>query len=155
MAELSSMRPLADQPLIGFGEIIDEIDTVHRMCMEALEASLPRDMSLAQFQLLRCLETGKRRITDIAESLTLSQPSASDIVKRVHAKGWVTIRVLAADRRQRVVALSAVGRRKLIRAQTRCRAVTDKMNRKVEQDLIINLHTDLCRVRARLDRILS
>lgn len=155
MAELSSMRPLADQPLIGFGEIIDEIDTVHRMCMEALEASLPRDMSLAQFQLLRCLETGKRRITDIAESLTLSQPSASDIVKRVHAKGWVTIRVLAADRRQRVVALSAVGRRKLIRAQARCRAVTDKMNRKVEQDLIINLHTDLCRVRARLDRILS
>jgi len=116
---------------------------------------LPSDMSMAQFQLLRCLETGKRRITDIAESLTLSQPSASDIVKRVHAKGWVTIRVLAADRRQRVVALSAVGRRKLIRAQARCRAVTDKMNRKVEQDLIINLHTDLCRVRARLDRILS
>lgn len=140
---------------VDFEQIFGEISTIHQMCTHELHASLPDGMSVPKFMVLRCLTAQKRRITEIADVLSLSQPSVSDIVRRLHAKGWVTIRVAAADRRQKIVGLSAVGRRKYLRAEARYRQRSRKVNMRVEPELMIDVHHHLRRLRTRLDRIFS
>ncbi len=138
---------------VTFEEIAALFAQLHFLCEEALADCLPKGMSVPQFTLLRCLSAEKRRITEISEILDLSQPSVSDLVRRLYEKGWVTVRIVAADRRQKMVGLSAVGRKKLHQAEAQYRKLGRRVEGYIEPDLLAEADRHLRRLARRLDRI--
>ncbi|HEX6468003.1 MAG TPA: MarR family transcriptional regulator [Streptosporangiaceae bacterium] len=74
------------------------------------QAVLPPRMSLAQARALATLRrAGPQRVTDLAASEHVAQPTMSALVARMERAGWVERRVDEIDRRAVVVRLSASG----------------------------------------------
>jgi DNA-binding MarR family transcriptional regulator len=72
--------------------------------------SQPRDMSLTSLSTLATLElTGPRRITDLAASEGVMQPSMTALVSTLERSGLVERRRDLSDRRVALVALTAEG----------------------------------------------
>jgi DNA-binding MarR family transcriptional regulator len=85
--------------------------------ISAAVRSQPRDMSLTSLSTLATLElTGPRRITDLAESEGVMQPSMTALVSALERSGLVERRRDTSDRRVTLVALTSVGT-KYIRAR--------------------------------------
>ena len=78
--------------------------------MAATVRSQPRDMSLTSLSTLATLElTGLRRITDLAASEGVMQPSMTALVTALERSGLVKRRNDPSDRRVALVALTAEG----------------------------------------------
>jgi DNA-binding MarR family transcriptional regulator len=72
--------------------------------------SQPRDMSLTSLSTLATLElAGPRRITDLAESEGVMQPSMTALVSALERSGLVERRRDTSDGRVTLVALTAIG----------------------------------------------
>ena len=70
----------------------------------------PRDMSLTSLSTLATLElTGPRRITDLATSEGVTQPSMTSLVTALERSGLVKRQSDASDRRVALVTLTSVG----------------------------------------------
>jgi DNA-binding MarR family transcriptional regulator len=78
--------------------------------MAAAVRSQPRDMSLTSLSTLGTLErTGSRRITDLAASEGVMQPSMTALVSALERSGLVERRRDLSDRRVALVALTSDG----------------------------------------------
>jgi DNA-binding MarR family transcriptional regulator len=78
--------------------------------MTAVVRSQPRDMSLTSLSTLATLElTGPRRITDLAASEGVMQPSMTALVSALERSGLVERRSDPSDRRVALVALTSQG----------------------------------------------
>src|SRR5271170_724493 len=78
--------------------------------MAAAVRSQPRDMSLTSLSTLATLElTGPRRITDLAASEGVMQPSMTVLVSTLERSGLVERRRDPSDRRVALVALTSDG----------------------------------------------
>jgi DNA-binding MarR family transcriptional regulator len=67
--------------------------------------------------LLRLLErTGKRRQGDRGERASLDEPTLTRTLRPLQKSGWLTIRA-GADRREKLVAITAQGRAKIQEAR--------------------------------------
>jgi DNA-binding MarR family transcriptional regulator len=78
--------------------------------MAAAVRSQPRDMSLTSLSTLATLEqTGSRRITDLAASEGVMQPSMTALVSTLQRSGLVERRSDPSDRRVALVALTSDG----------------------------------------------
>src|SRR5580704_5903481 len=78
--------------------------------MAATVRSQPRDMSLTSLSTLATLElTGPRRITDLAASEGVTQPSMTALVTALERSGMVERRSDPSDRRVALVALTSDG----------------------------------------------
>jgi DNA-binding MarR family transcriptional regulator len=78
--------------------------------MTAAVRSQPRDMSLTSLSTLATLElTGPRRITDLAASESVMQPSMTALVSTLERSGLVERRRDPSDRRVALVALTSDG----------------------------------------------
>jgi DNA-binding MarR family transcriptional regulator len=78
--------------------------------MTAAVRSQPRDMSLTSLSTLATLElTGPRRITDLAASEGVMQPSMTALVSTLERSGLVERRRDASDGRVSLVALTSIG----------------------------------------------
>src|SRR5580704_8490684 len=78
--------------------------------MAAVVRSQPRDMSLTSLSTLATLEsTGPRRITDLASSEGVTQPSMTALVTALERSGLVERRGDPSDRRVALVALTSDG----------------------------------------------
>jgi DNA-binding MarR family transcriptional regulator len=78
--------------------------------MTAAVRSQPRDMSLTSLSTLATLElTGPRRITDLAASEGVTQPSMTALVTALERSGLVERRSHLSDRRVALVALTPDG----------------------------------------------
>jgi DNA-binding MarR family transcriptional regulator len=78
--------------------------------MAAAVRSQPRDMSLTSLSTLATLElTGPRRITDLAASEGVMQPSMTALVSTLERSGLVERRSDPSDRRVALVALTSDG----------------------------------------------
>jgi DNA-binding MarR family transcriptional regulator len=70
----------------------------------------PRDMSLTSSMTLGTLElTGPRRVTDLAESERVTQPSMTELVRALERSGLVERRADPTDGRVTLVALTSDG----------------------------------------------
>lgn len=72
-----------------------------------------RELSRTEAGLLDTLQAGPRRITDLAESEALAQPTVTQLVDRLERHGLVSRRRCAEDRRAVLVSVTAAGRRRL------------------------------------------
>src|ERR1700735_70176 len=78
--------------------------------MPAAVRSQPRDMSLTSLSTLATLElAGPRRITDLAVSEGVTQPSMTALVSTLERSGLAERRSDPSDRRVALVALTAAG----------------------------------------------
>jgi DNA-binding MarR family transcriptional regulator len=78
--------------------------------MAAAVRSQPRDMSLTSLSTLATLElTGPRRITDLAASEGVMQPSMTALVSTLERAGFVERRRDTSDKRVALVALTSAG----------------------------------------------
>ena len=80
-----------------------------------------RDLTRTETGLLGSLSDGPRRITELAESEALAQPSVSKLVDSLEARGLVTRERAAGDGRVVLVSISTDGRDRLasVRAEIR------------------------------------
>lgn len=79
----------------------------------SLSKSALGDLTLLQWRALRVAEHGAR-VSDMAEALSVSLPSMSKMVKRLHGRGLVDIhRGEGGDERVRMVTVTDEGRRAL------------------------------------------
>ena len=81
--------------------------------LRLLAASGTRELSRTEAGLLKTLLDGPRRITELAETEALAQPSITKVVDRLEACGLVTRERSTEDGRVVFVAISAEGRAKI------------------------------------------
>jgi DNA-binding MarR family transcriptional regulator len=108
----------ADAVAVGEAEVLslaDELGSaISRLHVLLREAVLPPRMSPAQARALATLrQSGPQRVTDLAASERVAQPTMSALVGRMERAGWVERRADEVDRRAVVVRLSATGGRVL------------------------------------------
>jgi DNA-binding MarR family transcriptional regulator len=114
----------------------DAIDHVSRHLLarasrltRLLLRSGPRELSRTEGGLLGTLAEGPRRISELAESEALAQPTVTQLVDRLEQRGLVARKRSRSDGRVVLVSISALGRAQLeaLRAQYR-----ESMRRAVE-----------------------
>lgn len=69
-----------------------------------------RELSRTEGGMLRTLADGPRRITELAESETMAQPSVTQVVDRLERRGLVTRERSATDGRVVLVTITPAGR---------------------------------------------
>lgn len=82
-----------------------------------------RELSRTEAGLLATLEDGPRRVTELAETEALAQPTVSQLVDRLERRGLVERARCAEDGRAVLVSASAQGRRQLASTQAQYRAL--------------------------------
>lgn len=80
-----------------------------------------RELSRTEAGLLLTLTEGPRRITDLAETEALAQPTVSQLVDRLERRGLVARRRSTEDGRVVLVSVSAKGRTQLERTRAQAR----------------------------------
>ena len=80
------------------------------------------DISRAEGGILRTLSAGPMRVTELAQSEGLAQPTTTVLVRQLEQSGWVARVRDADDRRAVLVSLTPEGARALERYRTRYRA---------------------------------
>jgi len=81
-----------------------------------------RELSRTESGLLLTLLDGSRRITELAETEALAQPTVTQLVDRLERRGLVTRERSIDDRRVVQVSISTEGRRRLEAVQAQFRA---------------------------------
>jgi len=82
-----------------------------------------RELSRTEAGLLSTLAEGSRRITELAETEALAQPSVSKMVDKLEARHLVVRQRTADDGRAVVVSISAEGRLRLESARSQIRSL--------------------------------
>jgi DNA-binding MarR family transcriptional regulator len=86
------------------------VGVVGMTAMALNEVGRHKDLTLAQWRVLVILGRGSMRVGAIAERLGASLPSASRLVARMEAHGYVMSARDEADRRAMLVTLAPIGR---------------------------------------------
>jgi DNA-binding MarR family transcriptional regulator len=86
-----------------------------------LLSSGPRELSRSEAGLLGTLAEGPRRISELAETEALAQPSVSKVVDKLESRGMVTRERATDDGRVVVVSISPKGLRYLEAARSHIR----------------------------------
>ena len=81
------------------------------------------DISRAEGGILRTLSAGPMRVTELAQSEGLAQPTTTVLVRQLEQSGWVARVRDADDRRAVLVSLTPEGAQALERYRTRYRAL--------------------------------
>jgi DNA-binding MarR family transcriptional regulator len=89
-------------------------DVLARLSGFLRRAILPKEMSLTQALVLSTLrQRGPQRITELAESEGVRQPTCTGVVNTMEAEKWVARRLDSSDRRAVLVELTTRGRQVL------------------------------------------
>ena len=103
------------------GDLVAAGEALYGLVTATVRGS-PREMSLTSLSTLATLDrTGPRRVTDLAVSQGVAQPSMTVLVTALERSGLVERRGDPADRRVALVALTAAGA-ELLQAQRRAGA---------------------------------
>jgi DNA-binding MarR family transcriptional regulator len=99
-------------PTTARSELAQDLGTVFSRLYGFLRrAILPKEMSLTQALVLATLrDFGPQRVTDLATSEGVRQPTCTGLVNTMEAQGWVLRTVDDADRRAVLVLLTPEGR---------------------------------------------
>ncbi len=74
------------------------------------DALRPAGLRVTQFALLRHLvRDGEQRMRDLSASLVVDETTLNRSVRSLHDRGWIAIRT-GADRRERMLSITAAGR---------------------------------------------
>ena len=115
-------------------EAIDQVATTFiprsSVLMRLLASFGARQLTRTEVGLLATLLDGPRRITELAESEALAQPTVTKLVDRLEQRHLVTRERLAGDGRVVLVALSSEGRQTVEAFRTQVR---DLMRHTVEE----------------------
>ena len=83
----------------------------------------PRELSRTEAGLLVTLTDGPRRITELADSEALAQPTVTQLVDKLERRGLVVRERSSGDGRVVLVSISADGRQQLEEAREQTRAL--------------------------------
>jgi DNA-binding MarR family transcriptional regulator len=100
-----------------------------------------RDLTRTETGLLGSLTDGPRRITELAETEALAQPSVSKLVDSLEARGLVTRERAAGDGRVVLVSISADGRDRLASVRAEIRSLLRLTLSELEDDDLTALVT--------------
>lgn len=98
------------------------------------DALRPLDLRITQFSLLRQLARhGERTMRELAAMVVLEETALNRAVRGLESRGWIAIRT-GADRRERVLAITAAGRALLAEATPRWEAVQAQLSAELGAD---------------------
>jgi DNA-binding MarR family transcriptional regulator len=98
------------------------------------DALRPLDLRITQFSLLRQLvRHGERTMRELAAIVVVEETALNRAVRGLESRGWVAIRT-GADRRERVLAITASGRALLAEATPLWEAVQARMSAELGGD---------------------
>jgi DNA-binding MarR family transcriptional regulator len=81
------------------------------------DALRPAGLRVTQFALLRQLaRRGELRMRDLSAAVVIEETALNRAVRALHGRGWIAIRT-GADRRERMLAITAAGRALLAEAE--------------------------------------
>lgn len=129
-------------------EMVEEIITAQRAIFRALRATatpvwLELDLTMAQMKTLRALEhRGPAPISQIADALGISVPTASHLVERLVQAGLAERAEDRTDRRRTLASLSAQGER-LVRRLSQGREQMRRWLPQLDPDDLAALHRGL------------
>jgi DNA-binding MarR family transcriptional regulator len=98
-----------------------------------------RELTRTEAGLLTTLTDGPRRITELAETEALAQPSVSKLVDKLEGRGLVARGRAPDDGRAVVVSISADGRLRLDAARRHLRSVLREILGELEDDDLVAL----------------
>ena len=93
-----------------------------------------RELTRTEAGLLTTLTDGPRRITELAETEALAQPSVSKLIDKLEGRGLVARGRAVGDGRAVVVSISAEGRLRLEEARSHLRSVLREILGELEDD---------------------
>ncbi|MBX2856603.1 MAG: MarR family winged helix-turn-helix transcriptional regulator [Rhodobacteraceae bacterium] len=105
--------PIDAQPEnIDVFSVMNEIGIIQQLGSTAFERVMPDDMTLAQFTVLNHFVRlgGPRRLVDLARSFQVTKGAMTNTVGKLSAKGLVTVADDMADKRAKLVDITAAGR---------------------------------------------
>jgi DNA-binding MarR family transcriptional regulator len=129
-------------------QLMDVIPTVMRHIITQMRKQRVAGMSVPQFRALVLLDRhGNPHLTDLAETLGLSVPSASRMIQGLVLKGFVVREPGSSDRRQITLTLSDRGREVMKNAQRKTEAQLAEVlaNLSADQRGEVSHATDLLR----------
>jgi DNA-binding MarR family transcriptional regulator len=108
-----------DAATLVAGTLLNRASRLARLALR----SGARELSRTAVGVLDTLATGPQRVTDLADSEALAQPTVTQLVERLEHSGYVTKGRSPADGRVVLVAITPAGRTQLaqIRSETRAR----------------------------------
>jgi DNA-binding MarR family transcriptional regulator len=99
----------------------------------------PRELSRTEAGLLVTLTDGPRRITELADSEALAQPTVTQLVDKLERRGLVARERSAGDGRVVLVSISADGRQQLEAAREQTRALMRATMDELDDDELAEL----------------
>lgn len=103
------LEPPADR----VSEWIRLLGAVRALCRSLEEALAPFDLMLRDYELLRCLPGRALSQSALVRELESTKVSVSRGVRRLNARGWVSVSVAKADKRMSSVLLTDAGAERL------------------------------------------
>jgi DNA-binding MarR family transcriptional regulator len=98
-----------------------------------------RDLTRTEVGLLTTLTEGPRRVTELAETEALAQPSVSKLVERLEGRGLVVRRRSADDGRAILVSISVEGEHRLEATRAHLRSLLRGALRELSDEDLANL----------------
>lgn len=94
------------------GAALTRMSRAMHLCERTFAARLPEGITVAQYSVLRVISEAKCTvtITNLANLMTVSQPTMSSTVRKLEVKGLVDIRPTPKDGRAKHVVLTEAGR---------------------------------------------
>ena len=126
MAKVYNFTMLQTERPSSGGEAVDLIGTTLGRASRLTRLLMgrgSRQLSRTEGGLLTTLVEGPRRITDLAETEALAQPSVSKLVDRLEGRGLVLRERVAGDGRAVLVSISDEGRERLGAARSEIRSL--------------------------------
>jgi DNA-binding MarR family transcriptional regulator len=92
------------------------------------DALRPAGLRVTQFSLLRQLaRRGALRMRDLSAAVVIEETALNRSVRALHGHGWIAIKT-GADRRERMLSITAAGRALLAEAEPLWQAAQQRMN---------------------------
>ncbi len=103
-----NVKPFSPRPRSSFGYLLRQ--TSRRLDRAIARVLVDFDLTVSQYHLLRELwEEQGVSVRDLALRVSIAEPSTLKSINLMHERGLVRVRVDAADRRRRLVFLTAKG----------------------------------------------
>lgn len=153
MAQSSAFPQIGEMLNGTSGELFTQLRVIYGLYDHLLNRALPPNWTVQQVLLLAALQAEPSHIGALAVSFHVSQPTMSEMLRRLEKRGLILVTTDQRDRRKREVALTAAGRRVLKKLLSATHRVEKIIDREVEPELRRSVIHDLTRLRVRLNRV--
>lgn len=135
-----------DRPSTLLKLLVQATDSYERALDERLRVALGTDLRPAHYAVFRYLDPAGSRVTALAEAAGMTQQSMGELVTHLERGGYVERRPDPADRRARLVVVTAAGAEALALAGAHIRRIEEALAGELGESALDGVRAALARV---------